>query len=774
MARILVVDDHPLNRQLLAKLLGYAGHKVVEAADGAQALELAAEQPPDLVITDILMPTMDGYEFVRRMRENAKLAGVPTMFFTATYRESEAQEMARTCGVRHVIAKPVDPAVLMKLVDEVLKSPSAPVPAEAKAHGGEDLGLISDAYHRQSEARQQSALQLAALVEMGIELASQRDPHGLVRFLSRGIRGLVPSRSAAVGFLDADGVTMTHVSTAGLERVSSLAAGQKLDRAIADRWITAEGPVPVRDKAAARALMGLAADAPLPDTFLALPLRLRRHLRGWLALGDRLGREQFSEEDERLLVTFATQAAVSHENARLYAEAQSVAAALEQAESARQGVEVRLEHELSHDAVTGLPNQALLRDRLTQAIAYAERYHQRVGVIALDLDQFKLVNDALGHGAGNGLLREVGACLAACVRKSDTAGRLGGDEFALILTGLATAAEASSAANNVLEALRRGIDVGGRLMRISASIGIAMYPEDGADADTLLQHADAAMYRAKDRGRNNAQCFRPEMTEEAGRRFRIHHQLTRAIDQDELRLYYQPVLDLRSGAISGAEALLRWQNGDRLLTPIHFLEIAESTGLILPIGQWVMATACRQSFLWQDAGYPVDVAVNVSARQFHEPDFVASLKETMGRERCNPARLELEITESMALQNFDETLTALQQVRQMGVRIAVDDFGTGFSSLSYLSRFPVQTVKVDQGFVRKLPGSERDAGIVRTIIDMAHHLGHDVVAEGVETAAQLEFLKQRGCERVQGFLFSPAVPPQDFGRMLKAGKALAA
>jgi diguanylate cyclase (GGDEF)-like protein/PAS domain S-box-containing protein len=421
-----------------------------------------------------------------------------------------------------------------------------------------------------------------------------------------------------------------------------------------------------------------------------------------------------------------------------------------------------------HDSLTDLPNRSLLNDRLGQAIARAERQHQPLAVLYLDIDRFKHVNDSLGHGVGDRLLQAVAQRLSACVRASDTVSRQGGDEFVVLLSEIAHERDAVVTAEKILFSLSQPYRIDDHELHLTASIGIVTYPDDGADATTLMRHADFAMYHAKNSGRGNCQFFKPEMNLSAIERQTVESGLRRAIDQQELVLHYQPKMDLVGGAIVGVEALMRWQHPQRgLLLPAEFIAIAEECGVIVPMGRWVLREACRQARAWLDAGLPpLRIAINTSAVELRDQDFVERVSAALADSGIAPAQLELELTETFLLQDAQSTATILRAVKALGVGLALDDFGTGYSSLSHLKRFPIDTLKIDQSFVRDIATDADDARIVSAVISMGRSLNLRVVAEGVETPEQLAYLRAQGCTEGQGYFFGRAVAADELTRLL--------
>ncbi len=426
--------------------------------------------------------------------------------------------------------------------------------------------------------------------------------------------------------------------------------------------------------------------------------------------------------------------------------------------------EARIRDLAYFDPLTGLPNRRLLEDRLQVVLAQAHRNGSLAGVMFVDLDRFKRINDTLGHAIGDRLLVEIARRLTACLREDDTVARMGGDEFLIVLGHLDVPEIAAHVALRIIEALRQPIVVDGHELVVTTSIGISIYPDDGLDAAMLIKHADIAMYRAKDDGRNSFQLYQPAMNAESLKHLALESALHHALARDELVLHYQPLVGLDAASIVAAEALLRWRHPDLgLVAPGQFIPLAEETGLIVPIGAWVLRSACRQLRRWHDAGAgELRMMVNISVRQFRDKDFVAMVAQALAESGVAPARLTLEVTESLLMDDSGRSLRQLERLRALGVRIAIDDFGTGYSSLGYLKNFPIDELKMDRLFIRDIDNNARDAALAAAIITLAHSLGLAVVAEGVETAAQLDILAAHGCDIVQGFHFSPPVPAEAF------------
>jgi diguanylate cyclase (GGDEF)-like protein/PAS domain S-box-containing protein len=437
----------------------------------------------------------------------------------------------------------------------------------------------------------------------------------------------------------------------------------------------------------------------------------------------------------------------------------------------RRRAEERVEFQAYHDLLTGLPNRLLLRDRLSVAMAHAQRRRHHLALMFLDLDHFKLINDTLGHSAGDRLLQDLAQRLSGCVRQDDTVARVGGDEFTLLFPGLGRGLDAVRMAQKVLKSIAQPFLLDGQELHVTASVGIAIYPEDGKDAEGLMSNADGAMYRAKDLGRNNYQLWTSGMNSRALERMALEGRLRRALERDEFVLHYQPIVDLATGAIVGMEALLRWQHPERgLVGPDTFIPVAEDCRLIIPIGEWVLTEACRQLRRWHDDGFTgLRIAVNLSARQFQQQDLAQTVETALLEAALPPQSLELEITESVAMQSAEWTASVLRVLQRMGVRISIDDFGTGQSSLSYLKHFPLTTLKIDRAFVKDIRVNSDGEAIVRAVVALAHVLKLRVVAEGVETPEQISFLREVGCEEVQGYFYSKPEPAENLRELLRTG-----
>ncbi len=934
-ATILIVDDHVLNREFLMTLLGYGGHRLLEASNGAEGLKMVHAERPDLVISDILMPNMDGYEFVTRMHADPTTADVPIIFYTATYREREAMAVAQSCGVRWVLPKPSDPDVILRTVHEALglapETDSMPTfspepPSEGRFHGidhkvAEYLDVLEAssqqitqlANHTEGEERapehlslmtarlssslsslQAVSLRLTALIELGIELGAERDPQALVEIGCRVAQNICVSKYACIGVLDNGASELSFFASCGTGQQVRVVAGAPRSgvlRGLLEQRL----PCRINDVQGDPSRIGLPPGHPPVHSFLGVPIASRERTHGWLYLVDKLGADEFSEVDERVAATVAAQISVAYENLLLYEEirrhhaqltsdmnarirldedlrrfrlamdatadaiflvdragmcfvdvnvtacrmlgyhredflkvrpqksADSKLSRLEdlydkllagdqsgamtelllqrhdgsplsvevQRRTLRSGqswilvavardITERKEAEqrllkLAHfDTLTGLPNRSQFYESLTHSLNQAAEHKWALAVLFLDVDRFKNVNDTLGHTIGDELLRQFSSRLVDCLRVRDTIGRFGGDEFAAILMLPEGAQNAIAVVDKIREAMRRPFDLKGHEVTVTASIGISVFPDDGADADTLIQYADTAMYRAKEAGRDAFRFFTAEMNAQSLARLDLENALRRAIDNDEFVLFFQPKVDIGSGRISGAEALIRWKRpGHGMVSPALFIPILEETGLIVRVGTWVLNEACRKIAQWSRSSIgPVHLSVNVSGIQF----FVGGLEEEVMKairdHDIAPELLELELTESSLMSNAEDTITVLQNLKALGIQISIDDFGTGYSSLAYLKRFPIDKLKIDIAFVREVTSNPDDAAIVLAIINMAHSMKLEVIAEGVEKDAQLAYLRRHGCDEMQGYYFSRPLPEEEFVQMLSEGKSL--
>jgi len=475
-------------------------------------------------------------------------------------------------------------------------------------------------------------------------------------------------------------------------------------------------------------------------------------------------RQELAQEKDQLLQQIQTA------NELLAQVNLDMAAAIENKDS-------QIDRVVHYDTLTNLPNRLLFLDRLDQELTRAHRDNSMMAVMSINLDRFKQVNDSFGHPVGDQLLQAVAERLASQIRACDTVSRIAGDEFCLVLTGVKTTHAAGDAAQKLLDSFAHNpISIGDSEIFITLSIGISIYPVDGVNTTALLKNSDAALHQAKNEGRNNFQYYTGQMNATAWQHLKLETELRHALEREEFVLHYQPKVDMESGKIIGMEALLRWQNPERgLISPGEFIPLLEETGLILPVGEWVLRAACKQARAWLAAGIEdVHIAVNLSTLQFKQPDFAGLVLGILKEHDLDPAlgAIELELTESLLMNNAAGAVETLIKLHETGIRFSIDDFGTGYSSLSYLKRFPISSLKIDQSFVRDLSTDRDDKAIVAAIIALGHSLGLNVIAEGVETTAQLELLRKKGCNEMQGYLFSRPVPAADMTQLLQRGEKL--
>lgn len=710
---ILLVDDLPENLEIFGKVLRAAGYPVRAANNGEAALRFATLEPlPELILLDVMMPDMDGYTVLRRLREQASTRDIPVLFLTAL---GDAADIAvgLRLGAADYITKPALSEVLLarvrtqleaKRVRDWLRVQNSVLEAEVRQRVAEIERIREDARRAQALLAHQRELILASASDgiFGV------DAEGIIHFAN-------PAAAALLGY--------------PLEHLPGRAIFELLQH-------TADSPNPI-------CLPCLAGSTiqNREETFWhqdGSPLNLMISCQPILEDGRRIG----------AVVTLHDQ--TEHKR---YLE--------------------QIERKSNFDDLTGLPNRNLLHDRLARALGRSRDEHGELAVLALNIDRYKTIVDSFGHAAADRVLAEVAARLAACVASTHTLARLEGDEFVLVAEAGETEA-ATQLAQPLLAALNEPFRSGEREFTLTASIGIALCPKDGDSGDALLSNAVAAMYRAKAAGGNRFNFYTLEMNIRSLERLDMENALRKAIACSQLVLHYQPQVSLRSGEIIGAEALVRWQHPERgLVMPGEFIPLAEDCGLIVPLGAWVLRTACAQAKAWQNASLPaVSVAVNMSARQFAAQDVVELSMAALAETGLDPAYLELELTESMALADVEAFIRATDRLKKLAVKLSIDDFGTGFSSLAYLKRFAIDRLKIDRSFVRDIPQDSGSAAIALAVATLAHSLKLSVIAEGVESAAQLAFLRQCQCDEMQGYFFSPPVPAAAFARLLRERRRL--
>ncbi|MEF7614577.1 EAL domain-containing protein [Aquincola sp. MAHUQ-54] len=674
---VLVVDDVPANVHVLATALR-ADYRIKVALDGATALEIANREgdQPDLILLDVMMPTMSGHDVLRRLREVDDTADIPVAFVTADTSQG-GQVAGLKLGAFDYLTKPVDIPVLRTRVHNLIEQ------------------------RRLQRQLRESELKLHAMLDSSMQFIGLLDTTGHVLHLNRQVHELLaqPLKSMlGLHFCELPLWTQPRQRTAVREAVERAAAG------LASRFET-------------------------------------RHTR---------------PDGSTLVLDFSMRPILGEHGgvAFLLPEASDV--------TQQRAAEESIRHMANNDPLTGLPNRTLLADRVNQAVRAAERSKEPLALMFVDLDRFKYINDTLGHGVGDKLLKETARRLEASVRQSDTVARVGGDEFVVMLPET-TVSGAIVVAEKVLANIGQACLIDQHELMVTPSIGIAMYPVDGRDFGALSKCADVAMYRAKHDGRNGYRFYTQEMHERSSRLLRMETLLRQAAARGELHLHYQPQIDLGSGRCVGVEALLRWNNPELgAISPAEFIPLAEETGLISQLGQWVLRHAVQQARRWLDDGVPFGVmAVNVSTIQLRQKDFMQTVADSLREAGLPSDRLELEMTESAAFGNAEAAVKLLDELHRSGVRISIDDFGTGYSSLSYLKRIHIDKLKIDRSFVRDLgqDSEGEDEAMVEAIIHMARSLKVTVIAEGVETLEQLESLRLRRCHEVQGYFFSRPLPP---------------
>jgi diguanylate cyclase (GGDEF)-like protein len=581
--------------------------------------------------------------------------------------------------------------------------------------------------------------------------------------LSKGIEALaklLQARYGAIGLLNESGelkeFVYTGISPEQAQRIGHLPEGKGLLGLVIDL----DACIRLDDIGKDKRSVGFPAHHPPMKSLLAVPISQKGRVFGRIYLCDKLSGEAFSSNDEMLANSFAHSLSLVLDNAH----------EIEEIKKARR----TLDYMAHFDALTGLPNRSLFSDRIHQALTRAHRNEGIVAILFIDLDNFKMINDALGHTLGDKLLKQVAGRIVNCIREEDAAARFGGDEFLVLLADISDPQDAAKVANKLINSLAQGFVVNHHDAFVSASIGISIFPSNGSKMEDLLAAADSAMYHAKKLGKNNYQFFTAEMNSAAQHYLKLEKHLHGALENNELELHYQPQVDAQSGQIIGMEALLRWHNPELgPLSPVEFIPFAEETGLIIPIGAWVLNTACQQAQQWRQMGLPVRISVNISGRQFHchhnQQYFLQTVLAVLDNTGLPKKMLELEITESIIMHDLNTTLQSFDALNERGVRISVDDFGTGYSSLSYLKRFPIDTLKIDKSFINDIVHDPDSGAIVAAILAMAHQLKLEVVAEGVETSEQLAFLREMDCRIIQGNYFSQPLPAEAATSLMQQG-----
>jgi diguanylate cyclase (GGDEF)-like protein len=793
MAKILVVDDRAINREFLSTLLGYVSHEVIEAVDGVEALALARREHPDLIITDVLMPNMDGVELADRVHDDPTIAGTPIIFYTATYRVPEASVLAESCHVAAVLAKPAEPQVILDAVAAALGTGPAPVlmPQQTAAPPS-FLGARLPSYLRDLSELQQRlrrvldeaveeehdrpahrvdpilssyqalGLRIAALLELGMVISSERDPQKLVQLFCDGAQDIMNCRSAIIAVLDGDTNRLQNFATRGIPDASR---GQMSSinpcAGVFGEMLVDGKPRHLRgnEHAATPTLAALMPDA---TSVLAVPLPLRSTatVRGWLCFGDRLGAETFDDEDEQFSMTLAAQLALAHGNLVMYDEIQRHAAKLEVEIIERRRAQSELAHRITHDQTTGLPRFALIEEHLQIALAEAAIRLGQVLVYYLDIDRFHAVNETRGRTVGDHVLRTIAERLAELIGEHGRLAHVAADEFAIVLEETHEAFDAAAFGEAIRAACERPVLDGQEKIYVTCSVGVSGFPDNGKNPQELLRQAEAAMMRAKRDGRNSVRAFSNDQQQSLQDRLWLGPHLRGAIGDGQLVLHYQPLIRGNDWRVFGFEALVRWESpGFGVLAPDRFLQVAEEFGLIVDIDNFVLESASRQARSWLDAGFSdFSIAVNVSASHMQRADFVDDVRAALEGWDLPPSCIELELTENMTIENVERMIGTMHALKTLGVRLSLDDFGTGYSSLNYLRRFPIDKLKIDRSFVRDITTDSGAANICRSVVTLGHELGMVVLAEGVETAEQVDYLHENGCDEFQGFYFGKPVP----------------
>jgi diguanylate cyclase (GGDEF)-like protein/PAS domain S-box-containing protein len=696
---ILIIDDLADNLRLLRRMLASRGHLVHPVTSGVAALRLLESRTPDLVLLDIVMPEMNGFEVCRRIKEDRRLHDIPVIFLSGIEGVSDKVKGFQAGGVDYIV-KPFQREEVIARIETHL--------------------LLHDLQKRLEQRVEQRTAELAAAYS-ALHQSEER------------FRSLYHDTPSTYLMVIPDGVVRL------INRFGQTQLGYEASEVIGLPVLQLL-PDDDRDKAATQLSQCTAS----PGQVFYWELRMIR-------------------KDGALIWMKATARAVYDQEG-----AMAVLMVCEDI-TERRIAEERIHYLAHHDSLTGLPNRVLMKDRLEQSIAQARRADQPVAILFLDLDGFKHINDSLNHHIGDRLLCAVANRLQDCLRKGDSIARVGGDEFVLVLPAPTDSQAAAHVARKILDALDDDFAIAGHKLHISASIGISLFPTDGTDTESMQRAADTAMYYAKARGRGTFQFFTPALNAAAQNRLTVETQLRQALAEGQFELYYQPQVNIETGQVFSAEALLRWrQPGKDPTMCCEFITVAEDSGLILPIGLWALREACLQLRRWHMEGYTdMHIAVNLSARQFYQPRLYDTVMEVLRDTGLPPSALELEITESVFVQQNDENLALLHQLSAAGVQLSLDDFGTGYSSLSYLQRFPFHALKIDRAFVNGIDRNANQTALVAAIIAMAQSLHLRVIAEGVENLEQASFLKNHGCLVAQGYYYGKPVPAAVFSEVLR-------
>jgi diguanylate cyclase (GGDEF)-like protein len=728
-AKILIADDHRANREALAALLETFGHEVLTANDGSRALDLARSHAPVLVISDVLMPGMDGYELTRRLKLEPATAGMSVMFYTAYFGGQDAKQLASALGVARVLVKPSDNDIILRAVDEVLSSRPGEPPVAPADLDRDHLRLMVDQLLEKTtalEAQQQRIERLnrtlAMLSAINALIVRADDRHALLEEACRIAVDKGGFRLAAVGLAD---------------RNRRLGLAARAGEGSPERELE-------RLKIGTHAMVWNDTQS---GSFVALPLIVNEEPAGVLLLYARV-RDFFDEEEMRLL----------HELAG------DISFALRHLEQ-----KAEMDYLAYHDSLTDLPNRSLFTDRMTQSLNAARREKRFAAAVFVDVERFRMVNETFGRKAGDDLLRTIASRLREAAREQDTVARIGADHFAIAVAPFDRPGDTTHWLIERLEqAFVQPITVDGVELRVALKAGIAVFPADGESTESLCANAETALSKSKELNQRYL-FYAPEMNARVAESLAMENRLRRALEEGLLALHYQPKIDVKTGAVAGLEALIRWTDPELgSVPPSKFVGLLEETGMILAAGRWALRQAAADIRHWQSLGMNVPrIAVNVSAIQLRQRDFVDTVLEAISDFGGETPLLDLEITESVLVDDIEESTRKLQTLRRAGVEVSVDDFGTGYCSLSYLARLPVDILKIDRSFVVRMRDAGYPRNIVAMIVSLAHTLGLKVIAEGVEEKEQVHLLKELGCDQIQGYFVSVPVSADKIEALLR-------
>lgn len=722
---ILIIDDNPANLAVIVESLSHHGYQVLVAQDGEEGIQRAAYVKPDLILLDVMMPGIDGFETCRRLKSQEATANIPVIFMTSLM-ETEHKLKGFDAGATDYVTKPLQ-------IAEV----------EARVYLHLKLHLIQKQLstqnrqleHYRNTLEQQVSERTAELnssnLQLRQEIKQRRDAEIALQKSEEQFRTLAENSPDMIARYDING-----------------------NRIYANPKMLAEIGI---------ALNQVLESSPTSATGNISATSYQELIQQVINTGHSKSFEQSWKSADGNSIAIHMQLSPEFNISNEVISVLAIGRDITEIDQYRQSIH----HLAFYDSLTELPNRTLFIERIQDAINDSELHKKQFGILMLDLDRFKEVNDTLGHNVGDLLLLEAARRLTSCIRDYDTVSRLGGDEFAILVADIKDETDLSTVALKILKAFQQSFHINGKDLFVSASIGIVKYPNDSTKIDVLLKYADSAMYHAKRLGRNNYQFYCASLTTQSSERIALESSLRNARNNGELILYFQPQIDLMNGKIIGAEALLRWNHSELgLIMPDRFISIAEETGLILDIGEWIILEACRTAVSWnRNRETPITVAINLSTRQFIQNDLLGSICHTLSETGCKPEWLKLEITENLLLDDSEETLNILKALNDMKLIIAIDDFGTGYSALSYLTKFPMKQLKIDRSFVSDIPKNRDKSELVKAIISIAKALHLELVAEGVETSEQSQFLLANGCYVAQGYLYSKPISKDMFEKL---------